>query len=222
MPEARIAVQILALLMMGGHCHARYDYQVIYLPHAGPTVGTKIILESNENATNGFDGEWKLVLPSPGNPLHIATYKSPAVDGWNGPEGFYSQDLRTPLAPGQTAVFNDVHLWAEPGTPSHDIQLELMSWVDRTAVTGRLFLLSIPNGVTYSGVREWGLDDQYVTLPFYSTDDGRTGYRFRAEFSAVPEPSSLLTLGLGGLGILGVVQRRRVGNRNVTFRFGNR
>lgn len=206
MSKARIGVLTLALLVIGGSCYAGYDYGIMYVPYAG---GTKIILESRANATDGFDGELALTLPYPSNPVHIATYKTFGVDGWNGLDGFYFEDYRAPLVPSQTITFNDIYLWAEPGTPSHEIQLELSPWIDPTAVTYRLSLVSVPNEIAYSGAMEWGLDDAYILLPFYSTDNGRTGYRFRAEFTAVPEPSSFLTLGMGGLGMLGMALKRR-------------
>lgn len=212
MLSTRTVLLAFVLVSIGQCCSADYGYSVTYIPSA---PGTKMILQGVPRDwgvhTDGYDGEHDLTLPFPSNPVHIALYKTQGVDSWDGASGFYIDDLRQALLPGQTALFNDIYLWVEPGTPSHDIVLGLVASDIDPGVTYRLSLVSLPTGVTYTGRTEWEVDDRYVTLPFYSTDDGRTGYRFRAEFTAIPEPSSLTALASALCGAGGLALRRRRG-----------
>ena len=63
--------------------------------------------------------------------------------------------------------------------------------------------------MTYTGPTQWGIDHGTITLPYYANYDGLTGYHFRMEFTAVPEPSSLAALGGGVMGLLALRRRRR-------------
>ena len=81
-----------------------------------------------------------------------------------------------------------------------------------------LRLVRVPDGITYTGPREWTipLHVDWVTgaflpnavLPAYKTDDPWTGYQFEIQIDRVPEPFSLLALATG-LGALGLRRRRR-------------
>ena len=113
------------------------------------------------------------------------------------------------LQPGQTLVINNIYLWAEPDAADPSIQFQQMAWFAQGGVTYTLSLVSIPDGVNYPGPREWGPGTSQIALPFYGTNDGRTGYKFRAEFTAIPEPSSLLALASGLAGRGGVVVKRK-------------
>ena len=46
-------------------------------------------------------------------------------------------------------------------------------------VSFSLSLVSIPQGVEYTGPTTWGPETSEITLPFYSTDNGESGYKFR-------------------------------------------
>ena len=81
-------------------------------------------------------------------------------------------------------MFNDIYLWATPGTESQDLHLRLQDGPSLDGVTLTLALVSIPSGVTYTGPTEWGSETTDIVLPFYSADDGKTGYKFRVTITA--------------------------------------
>lgn len=160
--------------------------------------------------STGFDGEFKLSPNAYPNSILIGIYKTMGIDGWDWDTGFYTADHRPPLNPGQTLTFNKIYVWADPTVPAgQDILLSRNIGLKNPNVTYKLTLVSTPAGVSYSGPWEWGADHDTIVLPFFSTDDGTKGYEFKAEFTVIPEPSSLLALfgGLAGLG--GVALKRR-------------
>jgi hypothetical protein len=66
----------------------------------------------------------------------------------------------------------------------------------------------------YTGPTQWSMshDTPYhadIVLPYYATSDPSTGYKFRAEVTAVPEPSALIALMSGLAGVGGLAARRR-------------
>ena len=183
--------------------------QLVYLPGIGrPGGNPKAVLETHVNATDGFDGEFQFT-PSTGYGAYFAFHKTAGVQGWDGATGWYSEDFRAPLAAGQMSVMDGIYLWAVPGTPKKNLVVELTEvWIP-ASIHYRLTLVQVPAGIQYSGPREWGISDKLLVLPYYATADGLTGYKFRAEFTAVPEPSSLAALGGGMMGLLALRRRRR-------------
>ena len=206
--KARTLTLMATLIILSTSCEAAYDFYVMYstLP---VQRNTKAVLDTYATATDGFDGELVVSVPHGPRWVYMLPYKTPGVDGWNGPEGFYSCDSRAPLQPGQTLVINNIYLWAEPDAADPSIQFQQMAWFAQGGVTYTLSLVSIPDGVNYPGPREWGPGTSQIALPFYGTNDGRTGYKFRAEFTAIPEPSSLLALASGLAGLGGFVVKRK-------------
>ena len=69
---------------------------------------------------------------------------------------------------------------------------------------------------SYTGPTQWTMSHENPThadivLPYYATSDPSTGYKFRAEVTAIPEPSSLLALACGLAGAIVGVRRARRG-----------
>lgn len=145
--------------------------------------------------------------PSPTGVL-LGFYNVDGINEWDSTTGWYSGTARELVSTGTSVVIDNLYLWATTGTPSQNLQLYLQgnSWIP-SSLNYKLSLISAPDG--YTGQTEWGITDTIITLPFYSTDDGTTGYRFRAEFTAVPEPSSILALVSGLGGVVGLALRRR-------------
>lgn len=173
---------------------------------SGEMSGVKRGFSGSLGDSDGYDHETQ--LPSlPG--VCAGFWKVNSIEGWDGTTGLYTWDRRAALTEGERKT-EDIFVWAAPGTQSQDI-LVAASMSLAQGVNYRLSLVNIPNGVTYIGPREWGPDDGTITLPFYDTDDPLTGYKFLAEVTAVPEPSSILTLagGLAGLGGLALKRRKK-------------
>jgi len=134
------------------------------------------------------------------------------IDGWDGTDGFYRNDYRAPLLPGESKSWV-VYFWAANGsTPSNaslGFNWSLNSGPD---VVGKVEYIQAPQGIV--GGPEVGTvwttaGDHWVQLPYYSTSDGLTGYAFKLTLTAVPEPSSILALAGGIAGLGGFVLRRR-------------
>lgn len=180
----------------------------------GPGFGFQAI---DDVSRDGLDlSDYKQVLDLNSPHAVAAIYKINGVDGWDSDNGYYDWESRSVLQPGQTKVFNNIYFWAMSGTTVGDMYLSILSPGGASIdprLTYKLFLVSVPNGVTYNGATEWTSPAGplgYITLPFYSTTDPSTGYKFRVEVTAVPEPSSVVGL-LGSLMSLAttVVIRRR-------------
>jgi hypothetical protein len=162
--------------------------------------------------SDGYDGKEAKIYPYQYvNSSFIGIYKTMGVDGWDWDTGFYMEDYRPAINRGQTLTFNKIYVWADPTVPAgQDILLyRLLGPKVSSNVTYKLTLVSTPEGVTYSGPWEWGAYHDTIVLPFFSTDDGTKGYEFKAEFTVIPEPSSLIALFGGLAGMSGAALRRR-------------
>jgi len=208
---------VIAILLAGKCCWAGYGYNGRFVTWGALSnnMGGKFTVETFPSSTDGYDNQyWDVPLDTQSHPkpFYVATYKTNGVDGWNAADGFYAVDSRSKLSAWQT-VIEDIYLWAAPSTPAEGILLWFAADAPFQGGTFTLRLVSVPNGIAYTGPTVWGLSDQYYIgpFPYYSTTDGRTGYHFQAEFTAVPEPSSILALmgGIAGLGGFALRRRRQ-------------
>ncbi|MBI2842164.1 MAG: PEP-CTERM sorting domain-containing protein [Armatimonadetes bacterium] len=132
-----------------------------------------------------------------------------SADEWGSSAGFYGSDTRAPLAPGDTKAWM-LYIWGAPGA-SHDF---VVSWSASGSpdplVQGKLELVQKPTDITGGPAlgTVWTTPPIF-TLPLYTTTDGLTGYGFKFTLTMIPEPSSLLALGLAASGLGGVALRRR-------------
>lgn len=189
---------------------SEYSYRFYYEAHgslgsgcSGPTIYTRI------KSSDGYDDEGRMSGSGSQTGLNFAIYNIDGTDGWNGTTGFYHDDIRLPMNPGQTRGIDRIYLWAGIFAPEQEMYVDWpqggAQWT--SGLTYKLTLVSVPTGIQYSGPWEWGFNHERIALPFYSSSDGTTGYRFRMEFTAVPEPSSLLALA-AGIGAMGAARRK--------------
>ncbi len=157
--------------------------------------------------SDGLDSE---DLPLTFGGLNVAIYKTNGVQGWDSADGFYTIDGRATLLAGQTAI-DDVYAWASSGgLPPGLSTMTFSASGGGDGGTLTIELVSVPSGITYTGPTEW-TNSVNVTLPMYVASDyaaGLTGYHFELINTAVPEPSSIITLAGGMIGMAGFALRR--------------
>jgi len=153
---------------------------------------------------------------------YVATYHQNGVDAWTGATGFYSTDLRGPLAltPGQSKTWR-FFLWGDPSRSSAAQPLGFQwGWNSSAApafgeIHYTLTYVGCAQGVTgvslpLGTVMDLNRHTQGTwDFPGYVTTDGRTGYVFDLTTTVIPEPSSLPALASGLAGLAGFALRRR-------------
>ncbi len=133
--------------------------------------------------------------------------------GWSGPKAFYAKDFRAPLAPGQTKVWEPIHLWAHPeyyGQETMSISfLADAAFPPPIDYAYTLELLYVPPGMINAPPvgTQWPITDGAltVTVPTYASYDGMGAYQFALRISPIPEPAAGALLALAA----GALRRRR-------------
>lgn len=197
------------LLAMGQGCFAsNYNYKIWLWTQSSPATGSFAAITADPEASKGH--QWGENIwpdnPSPTGVL-LGFYNVEGTNGWDTTTGWYDATLRESVSASHSVVVDNLYLWASPGTPSQNLQLQINYLVMDPNIAYKLTLISAP--ASYTGQKVWGTGDTTITLPFYSTSDGRNGYRFRADFLAVPEPSSILAFSGWAIGLAGLALRRR-------------
>lgn len=81
--------------------------------------GSRVILGFTPLASDGLDGEPPMQTVDGPN-VYMAAYRT----DWPGQPGFYAQDIRAPLLPGQTKKWV-LYVWATPDVPGTCDSIEL-------------------------------------------------------------------------------------------------
>jgi len=169
--------------------------------------------------TDGYDGE--LPITYGGVPTtYAAIYHEEGVNGWDGPNGFYTTDWAALLTPGQTKTWQ-IYVWSTLDVPA-DYSTSGLAFGSSGIVPiedyrFQFTLKSKPSSITdgpevgttwrlygIGGGTEFG-----VLFPTYRTDNGLTGYHFEFSATVVPEPSAFAALACGLVGILTQARKRR-------------
>jgi|GEM_PF-2770552 len=210
----RVVLLIAIMIVVSSQiASAQYQYSFNYESNGG----IKTIFETSDDANIGIDGGdvlWDSAMISQMNDsINLGIYKETGQEGWNSDPGFLVREMRPTLHAGETAVIREIYLWAGAAVQPIDyLELNILQPAQMAqGLSYRLMLMSIPDSVTYKGPTEWGPEDTGIRLPFYSTNDGTTGYRFHAVITAVPEPSSVVAL-MSALACTGTMAlKRRIG-----------
>lgn len=180
----RLGILLTVLLLALGSVCFGSDYQVYYHTKGDSAGGVKVAAIGDSQATTGFDQEYLWTGSTPEGVL-IGIHKTNGTDGWNSTTGFYADDARPAPTQGNSTTIGDICIWASSGLASQNLHLCLDPATSlATGLTCKLYLVSVPNGITYSGPTEWTIPHSDIVLPFYSTSDGTTGYKFRIEITA--------------------------------------
>ena len=168
-------------------------------------------------AIDGYNGEYQWSgqgLPG----VAIQPYRQNGPD-WSGPTGFYWEDYRSPIPPGESKTWDDIYLWAQNYTPPGGMAVV---WIDPytpppSGYTGKLVLDYVPASLGWTGPMEFELDlvnGMTLVLPAPTVTDPLEGVRMHITVYAIPEPASLSVLVLAAAGFgaaVSAVRRKKRG-----------
>ena len=159
-------------------------------------------------ALDGYDPYDRLSIPDPD--YAMAVYHN--EPDWTGSHGFYADDARSSLQPGETKTWRNIYLWEIPAGSLTPFTISFVPiYTPPTYWTYTLYLDCAPPEANWTGPWQWGISPTQNTtlvLPAVKSQSGLEGYRFHFTVEAVPEPSGLLALA-AGLAVLGLRRRRR-------------
>lgn len=165
------------------------------------------------DATDGWDKDVDTLALTSGGLGYAGVYHAAGVDGWTGPTGFLFNDLRAPLAPGESKTWAPLYVWGDLTYQGDVLPFSMEADPDVPPPPDRQYLLELlarPDGVEggppVGTVWELSLERLLTLyLPLYLTDDGLTGYQFAFTITATPEPTTM-----AGLALATLFFRRRV------------
>jgi hypothetical protein len=164
-----------------------------------------------------YDGSSQCISTN-GTGIFLALYREHS-DSWGGETGFYPGWVdRTPISGGGSITWGDFYLWSHNFTPNATNLVHIgpgspedFPPAPPSGYVGHLVLEQTPAG--YSGPSGYWLDltrGYDLALPIPVVSDPLQGTRFHLTvYAPVPEPSSILALGLALAGMGAMLRRRR-------------
>ena len=208
-----IAIAALLLLMLTHNSASAGDAN-LWWTMIGPWGGNGIAgidIGAQPGYYDGYDGQYP-VDRLYGEGIALLFHKQ-AADGW--PEGFYYKDFESPIPAGGSHTWSDIYLWGKDyAAPGNLVEILFGPEYPPPGYTALLELDYVPEYLNYSGPTRFWLDLSWydsVILPVAEVEDGLQGTRMHITVYAppIPEPSSLLALAGGVLGLAGLTRRRR-------------
>ena len=190
------------------------NWEGVFAP--GPDWGGGMHFGARPGYTDGYDGQSPVELDGISGVL-VKLYRT-----WGGSPAFYTSDYESPIPAGESKIWSDIWLWSQNYTPVLGSQTRI--WIDRefaapSGYWGRLFLDYVPDGLDWAEpwYYDFPLDDGGISsflLPVPITDNPYdpmqvTRMHLTVYTTPIPEPSSLLALGGGLIGLAGLALRRR-------------
>lgn len=180
-------------------------------PMGMPPGGSGCIIGAYPSMHDGWDG-WGPVSLQGRNSVFVLLYRQNGP-GWTGPTGFYSDDPEAPIPYGGSKTWWDMCLWAQGYTvPGNTITVWINNVNRPFNLLGRLVIDYVPESLGWTGPMEYDLDlnqDYMIPLPVATVTDPLQGTRMHITVTYVPEPCSLVALGMGIVGLAAEMRGRR-------------
>lgn len=214
MTRTHMLMPVVALLMACSAASATAQGTGWYTsidPMGVPPGGGGLRIGAYPWAQDGYDGGSPVDLQGIGSAfLFLYRQNGP---GWTGPTGFYAGDLEAPIPLGGSKTWSDMYLWAQGYTlPGNTITVWINNVNRPFTLLGRLVIDYVPESLGWTGPMEYDLDmnqDYTIPLPVATVTDPLRGTRMHITVTYVPEPCSLVALGMGLVGLAAHRGRRR-------------
>jgi hypothetical protein len=202
---------ILATLVSAPSSSASESAWVFYIEV--PAIGC--MLGAQSTSVDGYDthDEWGGTRGQPGWGM-VAPYHQ-SGDDWSGSTGFYASDFHAPLIGDRTSTTWDMYFWAQDYWNDASIisahTFPYPAGIPPSWYQARLYLDYVPPEASWEGPTVFDISVTgytYFDLPIVAVSNPLDGVRMHFTV-ATPEPSSLLALGGGLMGLAGLALRRR-------------
>jgi hypothetical protein len=158
-------------------------------------------------ATDGWEKDVDTFAITNGGIGYAGVYHAEGINGWTGPTGFLYNDLRAPMAPGESKTWGPLCVWGDPEYVGEVLPFSMEPDPDYPPPANRRYLLellqrpaNVEGGPPVGTVWELSLDRLLTLyLPYYTTNNGLTGYQFAFTITATPEPATMAMVALAAL-----------------------
>jgi len=200
------------ILMLAVSCGADtpYDWVVCLGPSGSGGSPTGMVVGVRPGFDDGF-----VIGPMPIPPDRVGRYTLSYLENspdWSGVTGFYNESYAAPLPPGSSRTWSNIYLWGQNVTLPTPYRTEFEVYgiilLMPYGYTGHLVLDYVPPEAQWDGPMEFWMDlgqrrgVNVFTLPTAVVTDPLQGTRMHfTVYAPIPEPTSLLALATGVVGL---------------------